>query len=127
MGIESPIHLIFIGIVALLVLGPRRLPELARRLGDGVREFRDAIDQGQEGHEAPSEPPAAATATATAPPPAPSDATQPAATTTVTDTDPSGPAAAAAAPPVGEPPLSADATVAAPAQPPAPGEAPPQA
>ena len=46
MGIESPIHLIFIGIVALLVLGPRRLPELARRLGDGVRELREAIDAG---------------------------------------------------------------------------------
>ena len=49
MGIESPIHLIFIGIVALLVLGPRRLPELARRLGEGVREFREAIDAGRRG------------------------------------------------------------------------------
>ena len=56
MGIESPIHLVFIGIVALLVLGPRRLPELARRLGDGVREFREAIDQGADGHEPPRRP-----------------------------------------------------------------------
>jgi TatA/E family protein of Tat protein translocase len=43
MGIESPIHLLFIGAVALIVLGPKRLPELARALGKGMREFREAI------------------------------------------------------------------------------------
>jgi TatA/E family protein of Tat protein translocase len=43
MGIENPVHLIFIGIVALLVLGPKRLPELARALGHGIREFREAV------------------------------------------------------------------------------------
>ncbi len=42
-GIENPVHLLFIAAVALIVLGPRRLPELARALGRGVREFRDAI------------------------------------------------------------------------------------
>jgi TatA/E family protein of Tat protein translocase len=46
-GIENPIHLLFIGIVALIVLGPKRLPGLARALGHGVREFRDAIGQGE--------------------------------------------------------------------------------
>lgn len=43
MGIESPTHLLFIGVVALIVLGPKRLPELARALGKGVREFRQAL------------------------------------------------------------------------------------
>jgi sec-independent protein translocase protein TatA len=43
MGIENPVHLLFIAIVALVVLGPKRLPELARALGKGVREFREAI------------------------------------------------------------------------------------
>jgi TatA/E family protein of Tat protein translocase len=43
MGLENPVHLIFIGVVALLVLGPRRLPELARALGHGLREFREAM------------------------------------------------------------------------------------
>jgi sec-independent protein translocase protein TatA len=45
MGIESPLHLLFIGAVALLVLGPRRLPEVARALGKGLREFREAMGE----------------------------------------------------------------------------------
>jgi TatA/E family protein of Tat protein translocase len=48
MGIESPVHLIFIGIVALLVLGPKRLPEVARALGHGLREFREAMNMDGE-------------------------------------------------------------------------------
>ena len=43
MGIENPVHILFIGVVALVVLGPKRLPELARSLGHGLREFREAI------------------------------------------------------------------------------------
>jgi sec-independent protein translocase protein TatA len=42
-GIESPVHLLFLGAVALVVLGPKRLPEVARALGKGMREFREAI------------------------------------------------------------------------------------
>jgi len=57
MGIENPVHLIFIAVVALIVLGPRRLPELARRLGDGVRELREAMDARAEGEEHPPPPP----------------------------------------------------------------------
>ncbi len=51
MGIESPVHLLFLGAVALMVLGPKRLPELARALGKGIREFRESIDAGS--HESP--------------------------------------------------------------------------
>lgn len=46
MGIENPVHLLFIAAVALVVLGPRRLPELARSLGKGIREFREAMSDG---------------------------------------------------------------------------------
>jgi sec-independent protein translocase protein TatA len=46
MGIENPIHLLFLAVVALVVLGPRRLPELARSLGKGMREFREALNGG---------------------------------------------------------------------------------
>jgi sec-independent protein translocase protein TatA len=48
LGIESPVHLLFIAVVALIVLGPRRLPQLARALGKSVREFRAAIDMGED-------------------------------------------------------------------------------
>jgi TatA/E family protein of Tat protein translocase len=48
MGIENPVHLIFIAAVALIVLGPKRLPGLARALGQGVREFREALQRGEE-------------------------------------------------------------------------------
>src|SRR3977135_3067847 len=47
MGIENPVHLLFIAIVALVVLGPKRLPELARALGKGMREFRQAMSGGE--------------------------------------------------------------------------------
>jgi TatA/E family protein of Tat protein translocase len=46
MGIENPVHLLFIALVALIVLGPKRLPKLARALGQGIREFRGALEQG---------------------------------------------------------------------------------
>jgi TatA/E family protein of Tat protein translocase len=55
MGIENPVHLLFIAAVALVVLGPKRLPEVARALGRGVREFRAAIG-GVDGEGAPADP-----------------------------------------------------------------------
>ncbi len=39
MGIENPVHLIFIAAVALVVRGPTRLPEVARALGKGYESF----------------------------------------------------------------------------------------
>jgi sec-independent protein translocase protein TatA len=48
MGIENPVHLAFIALVALLVLGPKRLPEVARALGHGIREFRQAVSVGED-------------------------------------------------------------------------------
>jgi sec-independent protein translocase protein TatA len=44
MGIDSPVHLLFVGVIALLVLGPKKLPEVARALGKGVREFRQTVN-----------------------------------------------------------------------------------
>jgi len=41
--ILQPTHLLFILVVALLVLGPKRLPEAGRALGKGIRDFRSAI------------------------------------------------------------------------------------
>jgi sec-independent protein translocase protein TatA len=67
MGIESPVHLIFIAAVALIVLGPKRLPRLARALGQGIREFRGAIEQGNSPPAEPAAPPAESTAPPTEP------------------------------------------------------------
>jgi sec-independent protein translocase protein TatA len=52
MGIENPVHILFIAVVALVVLGPKRLPEMARALGKGMREFRQAMS-GEEDTEKP--------------------------------------------------------------------------
>ena len=96
MGIESPVHLLFIAIVALIVLGPKRLPGLARALGQGIREFRSSLEAGAE-PAAPSELPKAP----------------------VESTETSVPPHAAAAAPAAREPLPDTATTAA--APPAPG------
>ena len=41
--ILQPTHLLFVLVVALLVLGPKRLPEVGRSLGRGLRDFRTAM------------------------------------------------------------------------------------
>jgi sec-independent protein translocase protein TatA len=53
-NILQPTHLLLILVVALLVLGPKRLPEAGRALGNGIRDFRSAISgehQQSEPHE----------------------------------------------------------------------------
>jgi sec-independent protein translocase protein TatA len=42
-GLLTPSHVAILLIVALLILGPKRLPEAGRALGTGIREFKDAI------------------------------------------------------------------------------------
>jgi sec-independent protein translocase protein TatA len=41
--ILQPTHLLFVLVIALLVLGPKRLPEVGRSLGRGIRDFKTAI------------------------------------------------------------------------------------
>jgi sec-independent protein translocase protein TatA len=50
--ILQPTHLLFILVIALLVLGPKRLPEVGRSLGRGLRDFRMAVS----GEEPPANP-----------------------------------------------------------------------
>jgi sec-independent protein translocase protein TatA len=38
-------HLIAVLFIALLVFGPRKLPELGKGLGDGIRSFKDSMKQ----------------------------------------------------------------------------------
>lgn len=48
--ILQPTHLLFVLAVALLVLGPKRLPEVGRQLGSGLRDFRAAINGERSEH-----------------------------------------------------------------------------
>lgn len=48
--ILQPTHLLFVLVVALLVLGPKRLPEVGRSLGRTMRDFRSALS-GEEPHQ----------------------------------------------------------------------------
>jgi sec-independent protein translocase protein TatA len=39
----SPLEIAVLAVIALIVLGPARLPEMARSVGKGMREFRAAL------------------------------------------------------------------------------------
>ncbi len=39
----TPTHLVFVLVIALLVFGPRKLPELGKGLGEGLRGFKQGI------------------------------------------------------------------------------------
>ena len=39
----SPLEIMVLAVIALIVLGPQRLPEMARSVGRGMREFRAAL------------------------------------------------------------------------------------
>ena len=42
-GLDNPIHLIFVLVLMLVVFGAKRLPEMGRSLGSGLRGFKDAL------------------------------------------------------------------------------------
>jgi sec-independent protein translocase protein TatA len=44
MGFDSPEKLAIVFLIALIVFGPSRLPELGRSLGEGIRGFKDSVD-----------------------------------------------------------------------------------
>jgi sec-independent protein translocase protein TatA len=47
-GLFQPMHLLVILIVAMLVFGPKRIPELGKALGEGIKGFKDGVkDQPQ--------------------------------------------------------------------------------
>ncbi len=86
MGLDNPLHIAFLVVILLLIFGARRLPEIGRSLGSGMREFKSSItgetQQSQptlaagaaQQQPAPAQPPAAQApapqAPATTPPPA---------------------------------------------------------
>jgi sec-independent protein translocase protein TatA len=43
LGLDNPIHILFLLMLLLLVFGAKRLPEIGRSLGTGMRGFKDAL------------------------------------------------------------------------------------
>jgi sec-independent protein translocase protein TatA len=43
LGLDNPIHLAFLLVLLLLVFGAKRLPEMGRSLGTGLRGFKESI------------------------------------------------------------------------------------
>ena len=43
-GLFQPMHLLVIAGIALLIFGPKKLPELGKGLGDGIRGFKSAMN-----------------------------------------------------------------------------------
>jgi sec-independent protein translocase protein TatA len=76
MGLENPLHILLLLVVILLVFGAKRLPEIGRSLGEGMRGFKDSLS-GDSNQSLTSAPPAATpvastmSAPAAAPAPAP--------------------------------------------------------
>lgn len=70
----GPLELVVVMVIALIVLGPKRLPEVGRSLGKGIREFKDSmsgigIDDDDDDDVREHDPKPLTTAAATAPAP----------------------------------------------------------
>lgn len=75
-GLESPMHLLVVLVIAVLVLGPKKLPEVGRSLGSSMRGFKASL-AGED--EKPAAAPVVAPPAAVAPESPPVATVQPAA------------------------------------------------
>lgn len=84
MGLDNPLHIAFLVVILLLVFGAKRLPEIGRSLGSGMREFKTSVTgeathsqqtlppaDAQQQPAPPAQPPAAQAPAAQPPPPPP--------------------------------------------------------
>jgi sec-independent protein translocase protein TatA len=53
-GLAQPMHLLVILFIALLFFGPSKLAGLGRGMGEGIRGFKDALQQGSQSDRAES-------------------------------------------------------------------------
>ncbi|MBZ5549178.1 MAG: twin-arginine translocase TatA/TatE family subunit [Acidobacteriia bacterium] len=51
-GLFQPMHLLVIFFIALLVFGPKKLPELGKGIGEGIRALKDGMKDGDSKPEA---------------------------------------------------------------------------
>jgi sec-independent protein translocase protein TatA len=54
-GLFQPMHLLIIFFIALLVFGPKKLPELGKGLGEGIRALKNGMKEGESKPEAKPE------------------------------------------------------------------------
>jgi sec-independent protein translocase protein TatA len=66
-GLTQPWHIVLILLIALLLFGGKRLPEIGRSLGSGMREFKDSITGNNAPDPQPELPPAETTTPAAQP------------------------------------------------------------
>jgi len=98
MGLDNPVHIAFLVVILLLLFGAKRLPEIGRQLGSGMREFKDSVTGSSQAQQSPQQT-ALPQATQVPAPPAPA----PAAAATVTAPPPAAPAPDQAAAPAPQP------------------------
>jgi sec-independent protein translocase protein TatA len=85
MGLDNPLHIAFLVVILLLIFGARRLPEIGRSLGSGMREFKQSVTGESNSQQTalpaaqqpPAQPPAAAAPAPVAQPAAPPAAAPP--------------------------------------------------
>ena len=56
MGLDNPLHIAFLVVILLLVFGAKRLPEMGRSLGSGMREFKQSINGDATHQQQPPQP-----------------------------------------------------------------------
>ncbi|HXR13235.1 MAG TPA: twin-arginine translocase TatA/TatE family subunit [Solirubrobacteraceae bacterium] len=56
MGLDNPLHILLLLLVVLLVFGAKRLPEIGRSLGEGMRGFKESISGNSQETLAPAPP-----------------------------------------------------------------------
>lgn len=66
-------ELVILMVVLLLVFGAKRLPEMGRSIGHGMREFKDAVTGNEEPEKTELKPPPAQAPESAAPPPTPAE------------------------------------------------------
>lgn len=54
-GLESPTHILMLLVLVLVLFGSRRLPEIGRSLGTGMREFKDSLIGSSEARQLPAQ------------------------------------------------------------------------
>ena len=76
-GWTSPTHIILLLLIALLLFGAKRLPEIGRSLGSGMREFKDSVTGHESAEPQPPQPPQAVQQQLTPPQPVETTTTAP--------------------------------------------------